>query len=188
MIEEMVFLASYAAFGGGALGGIFAQWESMGVFTYALPFLLLFALVYSILSFIPVFKDNKGVNAVIALAVALMALQFNIVSIFFADIFPRLGIALSIILVIIILGGLFFDKDNKFMKWVLLIVVLVIIIVVISGSLKTFGIGAGSGYWIRQNLATIIVIALILAAIIAVIAGNNSKMNLPNIKIPLIER
>ncbi len=188
MINGAIFLASYAAFGGGALGNIFAQWEAMGVFTYALPFLLLFSLIYSILSFLPVFQNNKGVNAVIAIAVALMALQFNMVSVFFADIFPRLGIGLSIVLVIIILTGFFIDKDNHTFKWLIFISVIIITLVVISSSLKNFGIGTGTGFWIKENLSSIIIFGLIIGAVIAIIAGNNSQFKTPKIKIPIYEK
>jgi len=58
----MVLLASYGAFGGGSIGNILAQWEAAGIFTYALPFLLIFAIVYAILTNVNVFKDNKAVN------------------------------------------------------------------------------------------------------------------------------
>ena len=84
-----------------SLGELFAQWEAAGIFAYALPFLLIFAILFGILSKINIFgsKDNpnKGVNAIISLAVAFMSLQFNLVSTFFADLFPRFGIALSVI-------------------------------------------------------------------------------------------
>jgi len=50
MINGVTFLASYGYFGGGALGDLFAQWEAAGIFQYALPFLLIFALVFGLLS------------------------------------------------------------------------------------------------------------------------------------------
>ena len=56
-----------------SIGDLFAQWESAGIFEYALPFLLIFAIIYAILSFVNIFKDNKAVNAIISLTVALMA-------------------------------------------------------------------------------------------------------------------
>src|SRR3989344_2042976 len=98
------------AFSGGSIGNLLSQWEQLGVFSYVLPFLLLFSLIFGILSRANIFKENKGINATIALAVALMALQFNAVPRFFSDIFPRLGIGLSVILVGLILIGLFTDS------------------------------------------------------------------------------
>lgn len=181
-----IFLASYAGFGGGALGNLFAQWEAAGVFTYALPFLLIFALVFAILSAISLFKTNKGINAVISLVTALMALQFNIVPLFFSEIFPRLGIALSVVLVFIILLGLLVqddEKGNKMIKWMFAIVAIIAAIVVVSKSFSAFGYGSGGGefwYFLRYNWPTVLIIGGVIAAVIAIIAsGSKKKVDFP---------
>ncbi len=192
----VVFLASYAGFGGGgAIGNLLAQWEAAGIFSYALPFLLIFALVFAILEFVPIFKGNKGINVTISLVTALMALQFGFVSVFFSEIFPRLGVALSIVLVIVILLGLFVDdKDvqgNKIIKWILVIVILIIAVVVISGSMSSLSLGWGSGqfwYLIRGNFAAILGIGIVLALVIAIIASGAKKRELPEIKVPLFNQ
>ena len=104
-----MFLASFGGFYGGTFGNLLAQWEQLGVFSYVLPFLLIFALIFGILQRVDVFKGNKGINAIIALSVSLMSLQFNLVPIFQAEIFPKLGVGLSVILAVIILKGLFLE-------------------------------------------------------------------------------
>ena len=155
------------------LGNLLGQWEAAGIFAYALPFLLIFAIVYAILSFVNVFKNNKAVVTIISLAVALMALQFEIVSYFFADIFPRLGVALSIILVLLILGGMFLDWDNKGMKWFLFAVVAVAVIAVVWGPLRNIGLFSGIGFNIfGGNIGTIIAVVIIVGLIAWVINGN----------------
>lgn len=160
-------------------GEIFAQLEAMGVFEYLLPFLLIFAIVYSVLSFVNIFKNNKAVNAVISLAVALMALQFNIVSYFFADIFPRLGIALSIILVLLILGGMFLDWDNKGMKWFLFIVVAVTVIAVVWGPLRNVGLFSGlSLNFLGGDLLKLAVVVAAVAVFFWIISGGNTKVKI----------
>ncbi len=182
------FLASYASFGGGSFGNILAQWEAAGVFTYILPFLLIFSLIFVILSNVKIFKDNKGVNAVISIAVAFMALQFNIVSIFFAEIFPRLGIALSVVLVILILGSLFIDPDNKSFKWIIVVGILIVMGFVIFGALGAYGTGVGNiWYWIQSYGGQVLIWILVAAAIIGIIAGTSpkAKAKLPNIKVPV---
>jgi len=180
----MVFLATYGAFGGGSIGNLLAQWESAGIFAYALPFLLIFAIVYAILNFVKVFKDNKPVNAIISLAVALMALQFNLVSVFFADIFPRLGVALSIILVLLILGGMFLDWDNTGMKWFLFLVVAITVIVVVWGPLRDIGLFSwGNPVWFGGNWGNVIGAVVIIGLIIWVIAGKNASV--PKINAPV---
>jgi len=175
MINWVITLASYGSFGGGALGDLFAQWEAAGIFQYALPFLLIFALVFGLLQKLNIFatKDNpnKGVNVIIALAVAFMSLQFDMVSMFFSEIFPRFGVALSIILVILILGGLFMptNKDNNWFMVALAIIVFIIIGTVIYNSLGVFGWGIGgpglSYFWDRYS--AIIIFAVIIIAVVA---------------------
>jgi hypothetical protein len=107
-----------------------------------------------------------------------MALQFEIVSYFFADIFPRLGVALSIILVLLILGGMFLDWDNKGMKWFLFAVVAVAVIAVVWGPLRNIGLFSGIGFNIfGGNIGTIIAVVVIVGLIAWVISGGNTKVN-----------
>lgn len=180
MINSLIFLASYGSFSGGALGNLFAQWEAAGVFSYALPFLLIFALVFGLLSKLNIFGNaqnpNKGINAIIALVTALMALQFNVVSLFFAEIFPRFGIALSIILVILVLGGLFMptNKDNNWFMVTLAIVIFVIVGIVIFKSFSAFGF-VGNNSWLMYILnqyGSLIILAIIIIAVIATTTRN----------------
>ncbi len=169
-----MFLASYGYFGGGALGDLFAQWEAAGIFAYALPFLLIFAVVFGLLSKMNVFKsgtnDGKGVNVMISLAVAFMALQFDIVSVFFSELFPRFGVGLSIILVLLIMGGIFMptNKENNWFMAALGVIVLIIVGTVVWNSLGSLGWGIGgpglSYFWDRYS-AIIIFVVIIVAAI-----------------------
>ncbi len=176
----MVFLGSYTAFGGGSIGNMLSQWEAAGIFSYALPFLLIFAIVYSVLSFVNVFKDNRAVNAVISLSVALLALQFQLVSVFFSEIFPRMGVALSVLLVIVILGGIFINpKDGEhkgWIKWALVGVTVVVLIFVLGGSFRSFGLGGnlGIGFLYGVNWGSMFVIALIVGAFIWIVASTNN--------------
>jgi len=176
MVNLGIILASYGSFSGGALGDLFAQWEAAGIFTYALPFLLIFALVFGLLSKLNIFAtkagdSNKGINVIIALSVAFMSLQFNMVSLFFSEIFPRFGVALSIILVILILGGLFMptNKENNWFMVALAVVVFIIIGTVIYNSLDVFGWSLGgpglSYFWSKYG--ALIIFAIIIIAVIA---------------------
>jgi len=161
-----IFLASFGGFYGGTFGNLLAQWEQLGVFSYVLPFLLIFALIFGILQRIDVFKGNKGINAVIALSVSLMSLQFNVVPIFFSDIFPRLGIGLSVILAMIILTGLFMEPKYSWIGLALGGVVFAIII----GTTFEFG-SLPFWFWAQQNMATIIIVGILLAIVIGMIFG-----------------
>jgi hypothetical protein len=177
MISGVMILASYGYFSGGALGDLFAQWEAAGIFAYALPFLLIFALVFGLLTKMNIFasknSDGRAVNVMIALAVAFMSLQFDIVSLFFSELFPRFGVGLSIILVILILGGLFMptNRENNWFMVALAIIVFVIIGTVIYNSLGSLGWGIGgpglSYFWDRYS--AIIIFAVIIIAVIATV-------------------
>ena len=50
MIEGVFFLQSYGYFGGSAIETLFATWQQAGFFSHLLPFLLIFALLYGILT------------------------------------------------------------------------------------------------------------------------------------------
>ena len=166
----LIFFASFVE--SGAIGQLLSYWEQAGFFSYLLPFLLIFALIFGILNQIRLFKDNKAINAIIALAVGFMSLQFPMVSEFFSEIFPRLGIALAIILVILILAGMFIDPKNSGIMYVMLGIGVVITIVVL---VQTAGaIGWSSGSWWRESWPMIAGV-IFMIIIVAVIVGSSSK-------------
>ena len=79
------------------------EWEHLGIFEYILPFLLIFAVVFGILTKSEVLGTNRGVNTVISLAVGLLAMQSYVLRSFFRTIFPYAGIGIAILLVGLIL-------------------------------------------------------------------------------------
>jgi peptidoglycan/LPS O-acetylase OafA/YrhL len=172
MFQEMIFLEGAGMFQSGILGEMLSKWEQAGFFSYLLPFLLIFALVFGILTRTNLFKDNKVVNGIIALAVALMALQFDFVPTFFAQIFPRVGVALAIILGIMIIVGLFAPRDSPAVNWILLGIGVVTIGVVIIQSAGA--VGWQSGQWWGDNWQ-LVVLAIFLLILVAVIIGNEPK-------------
>ena len=90
MVAEGLFLASHGYFGGfygGAIGNLLSVWEQAGVFSYILPFLLIFAVVFGILMQTKMFQQNRTINGIIALTVSLLSLQFAFVPVFFSEIF-----------------------------------------------------------------------------------------------------
>ena len=166
----LIFLANFIE--GGAIGDLLSYWEQAGFFSYLLPFLLIFALIFGILNQIKLFKDNKAINAIIALAVGFMALQFPMVSEFFSEIFPRLGVGLAIILVILILAGMFIDPKNSGIMYVMLGIGAIITIVVL---VQTAGaIGWSSGTWWKESWPMIAGV-IFMIVVIAVIVGSSSK-------------
>lgn len=171
MLNGGIVFASISAFPSGAIGEFLSKWEQAGFFSYLLPFLLIFALVFGILTRVRIFQDNKVVNGIIALAVALMALQFDFVPLFFSQIFPRLGVALAIILGVMIIVGLFMDPGSKFVNYFLLgIGVLTIGLVLIQSA---GAVGWASGQWWQDNWQ-LVVGAIFLFILVSVVIGSAS--------------
>lgn len=167
MIEKMVFLAS------ASITDFLNAMSDQGFFAYVLPFLLIFALVFGILNQIKIFKESKGVNGIIALVVGLLALQFDLVPRFFSEIFPRVGIAISVILAILIILGLFIDTSKPGIMYTLLGVSAVILIIVLINSAGA--LGWSSGGWWSDNWGTVAVAIFILAAIGVIIGASSNK-------------
>ena len=74
----------------------------------------------------------KGINALIAVSIGFLALIGDAVPLFFATIFPKFGVILSIFLVLLILVGFFYkpDAEGKMpnlapIGWVLAILVII---------------------------------------------------------------
>ena len=171
MFKEMIFLQTASAFPSGFLGDLLTKWEQAGFFSYLLPFLLLFALVFGILTKINIFKDNKMVNGIIALSVSLMALQFNFVPDFFSQVFPRVGVGLAVILVLLIVVGLFADEKSNAVNYVLLGVGVIIVGMVIIQSAGA--LGWASGQWWEDNWQMVIG-AIFLLILVSIIIGSGS--------------
>ena len=159
-----------------SIGMILQQWADMDIFYYALPFLLIFALVFAILQKVKIMggdeNKNRGINAVIALVVALMALQFDQVPIFFQIVFPKLGMALAALLVVLILIGLFADFEKRSgPAYVFLGVGGVLAVLVLITSLSDYSWWTGS-FW-QDNISAII--AGVIIVVFVVIVVNSGK-------------
>jgi hypothetical protein len=144
---------------------VIADWEAYGVFDYVLPFLIIFAVVFGILTSTNVFSGNKGVNLTVALAVALISLRFDYVPVFFSEIFPKFGIGLAVLIVLMIMTALF--VPNEWMKgWAgtMWAVGAVVAITVIYKSFDFLGWNIdNSGWWDQYGSVTVLGILLVLA-------------------------
>ena len=174
MLENLVMLQSYYGYYGGQIGDFLNVLAEQGFFAYVLPFLLIFALVHGILMKINLFGENKAIAGIIALSVGLMALQWDIVPAFFSVIFPKLGVGLAILLVVIILGGMFFTQKPG-MNYSLLGIAAVIVITVL---IQTAGdLGWSAGYWWYDNWPFVAGIVVFLILIAIIVGGSAPKDN-----------
>lgn len=164
---------------GTTITDILNQWDSYGVFSYVIPFLIIFAVVFGILQKSKIFGEEdkvKGINAILALAIGLAALQFDFVSTFFAVIFPRFGVALSVLLVVLIMMGLFLDPDKgatSLKGWGIGLSVVVIIWAISSWNF--WGDSIGVGYWLQDYFWTILLLAAIGFIIKIVVAPKKKE-------------
>lgn len=166
---------------GGAIGDMLNRWAELGFFSYLLPFLLIFSVVFGILNSTKFFKENKAIDAIIALAVGLMALQFDLVPVFFSQVFPRLGVALAIILILLILVGFFIDTTGK-RQWIMysfLAIGFVSTLVVVVTSSSYSGIGGSWIYNILNNWGGIFPFILIIILIAVIVGAAKTKPDSP---------
>lgn len=164
----------FGGFYGGDIGNLLSYWEQAGVFSYVLPFLLIFALVFGIMNQIKLFESNRAINGIIALVVGLMALQFDFVPIFFSEIFPRLGVGLAILLVAMILMGMF--APNR--TWVTYTFFGISVIIFIVVLVKTVGwLGWQSSYFLQNYGGSLIGIGVFLVIIGVIIASSLPPKN-----------
>lgn len=153
---------------------ILNQWQYAGVFDYVLPFLLIFSIVFGILEATKLIGPNKGVHVIIALVVGLLALRMGFVQAFFAEIFPRLGVGLAVILALLILTGLFINStEAKFWMWGIAAIGLIVWIFVLIGSFEN--VGWIFGYSFFEDYAGMIIGAVLLIGVIIAVVASKSE-------------
>tara|TARA_Y100000310_G_scaffold302882_1_gene340702 strand:- start:3688 stop:4206 length:519 start_codon:yes stop_codon:yes gene_type:complete len=151
------------------IGDLFYQWEAVGVFEFVLPFLLLFAVVFGVLTATHIMGGNKGVNVVIALSVSLLSLRVGMVQDFFRELFPRFGVGLAMLIIVVILVGLFIPKEH--MKGWLIglgvfgVVIGIGVLIATFYNLNWFGSYFWQDYWGIVVGGVVLVILIIFMAI-----------------------
>ena len=155
---------------GATIGDILYAWADFGVFAYLLPFLMIFAIVYGILSKTNLLGKNKGVNATISLAVGLLALQSNYVTNFYAMIFPYTGMAIAVLLVALILMGLT-ASDIEWTKYVWFGIGAISFVFVLIYSFSDWRWFSGGFYSFYDSVPAIVAIGLLLLVMGFVIWG-----------------
>jgi len=156
---------------------VLREWDTAGVFDFLLPALLIFAIVFAILTTTRILGENKGVNVLIGAVIALLAIRLEFVPRFFSEIFPRLGVGLAVLLAVLILVGLFvyseYEEDTKVWNRILMAIGLVIIIVTLTKSFDALGwfysyAGGDLAGWL-------IGIVLVIGLIVAVVSASGGK-------------
>ncbi len=154
-------------------------WNDLGVFSYVVPFLLIFALVFAIIEKTKILGENKGIHVIVGLSIALLSLQFDIVSVFFATIFPRFGVILAIFLVLMIFLGFFYHKEGEEspqLTWIGWATGIGLVIWAISEWNFYGGYGAGNfWFWIQEYFWPVIILLVVVGGIVVAVKGDGKK-------------
>lgn len=170
-------MASYG-FGGYTITDILNRWAEFGVFAYVFPFLLIFAIIFGILNKTKILGDNKGVQAVIAVAIGFLSLQNDYVTRFFESIFPYAGMGIAVLIVAIILMGVMFGDEGgiDWLKYVFFGIGVIIFLVVVLTSLSDISWWGGSGgYGWGESWPAILSLIILLAIMGFVIFAGKKK-------------
>lgn len=177
MVNWVFFLQSHGFYGGGNFGDVLNKLDNLGFFDFILPFLLIFAIVFGVLSKVKIFEDNKGVSGIIALSVGLMSLQFGFVSEFFSVLFPRVGIGIAVMLLLLIFLGFFGDdEEDGATKWIFWGGGIVIILVILADTFEESVLWS-STFFFGTTISEILVYAFIVAllSVVAFSGGDKGK-------------
>ena len=154
--------------------------ENLGFFDFILPFILIFAVIFGVLSYAKIFGDNKGIHSLIALVLGLMAIRFPLYTEFLNVISEKLAIGVVILLGVIILIGLFTTKQsNAAWGWILITVAVIILFVISFQTANYFGYP--DSYTEDDLVGGLIAIAVVIGLIVVVIVssgkdkGNNAN-------------
>jgi hypothetical protein len=159
--------------------GMLNQWQELGIFDYALPFLLVFALIFAILTKSKLFgEENKGAVVIISLAVGLLSLVGGYVPKFFQIIMPNLAVGLSVLLVGLIMIGLLWGTTG--MDWLPKALfglgALIFVFIIYSSFSEDFW--GFNNLWDQYGpaLVTLLILVGLIAAVIG-LGGKASKSN-----------
>ena len=146
------------------------QWTQAGILSVLVVFALVFAVVFAILNKSKILGGKAGIDAVVAIALALGALQFDWVTRnFYSNFFNNIGVGIVILLGLLVLVGLFggTDETGKFTKtWGILFAVAGFIIF-LAILIKSYGssVWQATSFWSMYGgyiVLGIIVVGIIL--------------------------
>jgi hypothetical protein len=146
------------------------QWDSLGLYSHILPFLLIFAVVFGILARMKLFDGKRGVQVIISLVLGLLAIRTQLLGDVLEIVTPRLGVGLVILLVVLILMGLFIpDKKQGVFGLIFAAIGLFIFLIILAQTSEIFGTlslgGLSSGELISYTLLVILLIGIIVAVV-----------------------
>jgi len=120
---------------------VLSQWESMGVFNVIMPFLLFFAIIYSILDKAKILGENRqGINAIVSIVISLIAIRTPAVLEITSKLFANMAVGVVILLVLLVFLGFILDTKSKKMwfQFIFIATALIIFAVVVTNVMKDY--------------------------------------------------
>lgn len=111
-------------------GNVMNIWTSSGIFDTALPLVLFFAIIFSILHRSKILGDNKAIDAIVSLIISLFIILNPLTAPFLAEVFSRTGVTLILLIASLIIMGLFTERKKM------------------EGAFRWIGALAGAGFFI----------------------------------------
>ena len=163
----------------------FYQLQSSGFYEFALPFLLVFTIVFAILEKTKLFgtdtrtgEPRKNINVVISLIIGLIVInQFEIVD--KLNLFlPKVSLFIIVAVMFLILVGLFGVQVESGFSGILLFIftivsLLIIYWALIPGTSVDF-LGGDVGFWLQDNASGLLLI-VVIGIIIWAVVGSGKK-------------
>ncbi len=167
---------------------IFSQLQSSGFFEFALPFLLVFTIVFAILEKTKVFgvdadkEPKKNINLIVSIVIALIFInQFEIIDRLNLFI-PKVSLFIIIAVMFLVLIGVFGANVHEGFSGIMLFLFTIVSLLIIYWALlpsaggDLFGGGGSSdiGFWLQDNASTLLLL-VIVGIIIWAVAGPKKK-------------
>ena len=146
------------------LRGIFAYWESIGVFDIVLPFFLVFAIAYSIFSTTKVLHDNK-INGIISAVIGILFVQNTYLVGLLQSFVPNVAMLIIVILMFFLVAGTFLGPKQESKTFAIVgIASIVFVIWALSTQSGYLNYGYGS-YFDDQTIAILVLVAIFVGVI-----------------------
>lgn len=156
------------------LDALLQLWESQGLFSVFLPFLLIFAVTFAVLNKSKILGGKTGIDVIVALCIGLLALQQEFLRDFFSELFPRLGMGIGVLITLVILVGLFITSKSENVWMIILGTAAAIVFFVVIISTQS-GFSPGAWPWWSQWGNIVVWGFILIGIIVAFSLANKGK-------------
>lgn len=162
-------------------GDIMASLEDMGFYEVALPFLLIFTIVFAILQKVKIFGANgKNFNAVIAVVLAFLVVRNQAIVGVLNEFLPKISLISVIIVVALLLYAILLNKEESaFSGWVggigmILVFIGIVIAFFGSGGAGVFGLEIPKWLNVTSADRNLIILAVLMIIFFAYVTTDSN--------------